>query len=219
MDGANAAGGRVKVRQTARCGRALSIGRPVPRRLIGSRRPHTSGQSRGSHAQSTCAAVRPSMGLGLPHTTPSSILPPDTPGLSTVAKACQALASETARVTGRDAYCAGRLDLIGQRRASHPPDAGTDHAGGPWGKAAFVQDRAALKPKKPHETMGLFQILCRMSARNRLNAWRTGSSCVPWPCRTSYARPHGCRGSGSLPLSARHAKRVRTVAAPWTRRA
>ena len=35
----------------------------------------------------------------------------------------------------------------------------------------------------------------RIAFRSRsLSAWRTGTTAAPWPCRTSCARPRGCRG-------------------------
>jgi hypothetical protein len=52
-----------------------------------------------------------------------------------------------------------------------------------------------------------------------LSAWRTGSSGAPCACRTSCVPPRGCRGSGSLPPSARRAATVRKAAAPWRCRA
>ncbi len=59
----------------------------------------------------------------------------------------------------------------------------------------------------------------RSAVNPNLNAWRTGSSYGLWPYRISSAQPHGCRGSGSLPLSERRAATGCRVAVPWTRRA
>ena len=51
--------------------------------------------------------------------------------------------------------------------------------------------------------------------RRRVSAWRTGRTGGPWPCRTSCARPRGCRGSGSHPSSERRAVPAHNGSGPW----
>jgi hypothetical protein len=70
---------------------------------------------------------------------------------------------------------------------------------------------SAAKKGPPRRTA---PIRCR-----KISAWRTGSSGGPCGGRTSCVPPRGCRGSGSLPPSARRAATARKAAAPWRCRA
>ncbi|CAM3503415.1 hypothetical protein PANO111632_20385 [Paracoccus nototheniae] len=50
--------------------------------------------------------------------------------------------------------------------------------------------------------------------RRKISASRTGSCGGPWLCHISYARPRGCRGSGSLRPSGPRAGRAGAAAEP-----
>ena len=96
----------------------------------------------------------------------------------------------------------------------------------PLSPGRFERPRAcAAVPEKGHEKTikkAANRTLCGDLLRyisSEINAWRTGSSYGLWLYRTSYVPQHASRGSGSLRLSKRRARRDRKAGGLWKCRA